>query len=230
MKILVTGANKGIGLQLVKSAIYRRWRVFATCRNPMQADQLNEVAMMSGGLASVHHLDVSDLAQIQALTYELRNESIDILYNNAGVYGSMQHAFGQVDHNDWRKTFEINTIAPMMMAENFVDHVERSTHKTMAFMSSKMGSMDDNTSGGCYIYRSSKAALNAVVKSLSIDLQPRGIKCLITHPGWVKTDMGGPYAEISPRDSVNELLRIVSKATIHDTGKFFDIDGSIIPW
>ncbi|MDX1812720.1 MAG: SDR family oxidoreductase [Gammaproteobacteria bacterium] len=230
MNILITGTNRGIGLEMVKIAVSKRWRVFACCRNPMQADKLNEVAMMSGGLVSVHHLDVTDVAQIQALAYELRNESIDILYNNAGVYGSMMHSFGQIDQHDWLKTFEANTIAPTKMAEHFVEHVARSARKIMVFMSSKMGSMEDNTSGGSYIYRSSKAALNAVVKSMSIDLAPRNITCLMTHPGWVKTDMGGPYAEITTRESVTNLFNIIENSSIEDSGKFFDIDGSIIPW
>lgn len=230
MNVLITGANRGIGLEKVKIAVSKRWRVHACCRNPMEADKLNEVAMMSGGLASVHPLDVSDTAQIQALAYELRHENIDILFNNAGVYGSMMHSFGQVDREDWLKTLEINTIAPMQMAEHFVEHVARSQRKTMVFMTSKMGSMDDNGSGGSYIYRSSKAALNAVVKSMSIDLKSREITCLLMHPGWVKTDMGGPYAEISTRESVTQLFRIIENSTLNDSGSFFDIDGSNIPW
>lgn len=230
MNILITGTNRGIGLEMVKIAVSKQWRVFACCRNPMQADKLNEVAMMSGGLVSVHPLDVTDVAQIQALAYELRHESIDILYNNAGVYGSMMHSFGQTDQADWLKTFETNVIAPMKMAEHFVENVARSQRKMMVFMSSKMGSMFDNGSGGSYIYRSSKAALNAVVTSMAIDLAPKGITCLLTHPGWVRTDMGGPHGEITTRESVTQLFNIIEHATIDDSGKFYDIDGSIIPW
>ncbi len=230
MKILITGTNRGIGLEMVKMAVKNRWRVFACCRNPLEADKLNEVAMMSGGMVSVHTLDVSDTAQIQALAYELRNETIDILFNNAGVYGSMLNSFGQVDKQDWLRTFEINTIAPMQMAEHFVENVANSERKIMAFMTSKMGSMADNSSGNSYIYRSSKAALNAVVKSLSIDLAPRHITCLLLHPGWVKTDMGGPYAEITTRESVTSLFNIIENASLDDSGSFFDIDGTMIPW
>lgn len=230
MNVLITGTNRGIGLEMVKLAVGKRWRVYACCRNPMEADKLNEVAMMSGGLVSVHPLDVGDRAQVQALAYELRHENIDVLLNNAGVYGSMQHAFGNIDYDSWLKTFEINTLAPMVMAEHFVEHVSRSQRKIMAFMTSKMGSIADNTSGGSYIYRSSKTALNAVVKSLSIDLAPRNITCLMLHPGWVKTDMGGPYAEITTRESVTNLFKTIDSSSFEDSGKFFDIDGSIIPW
>jgi len=230
MKILVTGCNRGIGLQMVKSAVAKQWRVFACCRNPHDAEKLSEVAKMSAGLVSMHTLDIADKAQIQALAYELRNESIDILINNAGVYGSMEHKFGHVDEEDWLKTFRINTIAPMQVAEAFVEHVARSDKKIIASMSSKMGSMADNGSGGSYIYRSSKAALNAVMKSMSIDLKPKSISCVILHPGWVKTDMGGPYAEITTRESVTQLFHTLENVTLDDTGSFYEIDGSIIPW
>ena len=230
MKILVTGANRGIGLEMVKVAVKKQWRVMACCRNPHEADKLTEVARISAGLVSVHTLDISDKAQIQALAYELRGETIDILVNNAGVYGSMNHQFGNVDEHDWLNTFRVNTIGPLNMAEAFVENVSRSQNKLIATVSSKMASMSDNGSGGSYIYRSSKAALNAVIKSMSIDLAPRNICCVLLHPGWVKTDMGGPYAEISTRESVNQIFHTLEHCRMEDAGKFFDIDGSVIDW
>lgn len=230
MKILVTGANRGIGLEMVKIAVSQQWQVRACCRNPHTAEKLAEVTRMSGGLVTMHPLDVTDKAQIQALAYELRGEAIDILINNAGVYGSMNHQFGNVDEANWLETFKTNTIAPYNMAEAFVEHVALSQKKMIATLSSKMGSMSDNTSGGSYIYRSSKAALNAVVKSMSIDLAPKGICCVILHPGWVKTDMGGPHAEISTRQSVQQMFHTLENCTLDDAGSFFEIDGSIIAW
>ncbi len=230
MKVLITGTNRGIGLQMVKSAVSKQWRVFACCRNPHVADKLSEVTRMSGGLVSMHTLDIADKAQIQALAYELRNETFDILINNAGVYGPMTSQFGDVDEHDWLNTFRINTIAPMQVAEAFVENIARSEKKIIASVSSKMGSLADNGSGGCYIYRSSKTALNAVMKSMSIDLQPRGITCVILHPGWVKTDMGGPHAEITTRESVKQMFDTLERVTYADSGSFYEIDGSIIPW
>ena len=230
MKILVTGANRGIGLEMVKIAVSKQWQVKACCRNPHVADKLTEVARMSGGLVSVHTLDISDKAQIQALAYELRGEAIDILINNDGVYGSMDHQFGNVDEANWLETFKVNTIGPLNMAENFVEHVARSNKKMIATVSSKMASMEDNTSGGSYIYRSSKAALNAVVKSMSIDLAPKGISCVLLHPGWVRTDMGGPHGEITTRESVKQIFNTLENATLDDAGNFYEIDGSIIGW
>lgn len=230
MKILVTGANRGIGLEMVKVAVSKQWQVKACCRNPHVADKLTEVARMSGGLVSVHTLDITDKAQIQALAYELRGEVIDILINNAGVYGSMDHQFGNVDEDNWLETFKVNTIGPLNMAEAFVENIALSNKKMIATVSSKMASMSDNTSGGSYIYRSSKAALNAVVKSMSIDLAPKGICCVLLHPGWVKTDMGGPHAEITTRESVKQIFNTLEKATLDDAGSFYEIDGSIIDW
>ncbi|HFE37960.1 MAG TPA: SDR family oxidoreductase [Gammaproteobacteria bacterium] len=230
MNVLITGTNRGIGLQMVKTAVSKQWRVFACCRNPHTAEKLAEVAQMSGGLVSMHTLDVADKAQIQALAYELRAESIDILLNNAGVYGAMNQEFGGIDEQDWLNTFRINTIVPMLIAEAFVENVARSERKIIASVSSKMGSIADNGSGGCYIYRSSKAALNAVMKSMSIDLAPRNIACVILHPGWVKTDMGGPYAEITTRESVQQMFHTLDKVTLDDSGSFYEIDGRLLPW
>lgn len=230
MKILITGANRGIGLEMVKIAVSKQWKVKACCRNPHTADKLSEVARMSAGLVTLHPLDVTDKAQIQALAYELRGEVIDILINNAGVYGSMKHTFGDVDEADWLETFKINTIAPLNMAEAFVDKIAMSEKKMIATVSSKMACMSDNGSGGSYIYRSSKAALNAVVKSMSVDLADKGITCVLLHPGWVKTDMGGPHAEISTRESVKQMFNTLEKATLADSGNFYEIDGSILGW
>lgn len=228
--ILITGTNRGIGLQMVKQSIDNGWRVYACCRNPGRAKELLKLAETVPGQVSVHVLDVADTAQIQALAYELRDAAIDILINNAGVYGSDQHEFGNTDETDWLNTFRINSIAPMKMSETFIANLQMGQDKKLVFLSSKMGSMADNGSGGSYIYRSSKAALNAVVKSLAIDLKPERISCFIMHPGWVKTDMGGPNAQITTEESVSRMFSIIENASVHDSGNFFDIDGSIIPW
>lgn len=228
--ILITGSNRGIGLQMVKQSVKNGWRVYACCRDPAKADDLIKVASLTPGQVSVHVLDIADTAQIQALAYELRNSSIDWLINNAGVYGSSGNQFGATDELDWIKTFQINTIGPMKMMESFVGNLESGQEKKIATLSSKMGSMDDNTSGGSYIYRSSKAALNAVIKSTSIDLNSKGITSLAMHPGWVRTDMGGENAEIDAHESVSNLFSIIEAATLKDSGSFYDIDGTLIPW
>jgi len=230
MNVLITGASRGIGVEMVKYGIEQNWRLFACCRHPQQADALLSLAKLANGRVSVHVVDMDELATIQALAYELRNEAIDILVNNAGVYGSDNNRFGNVDVASWLNTFQVNSIAPLKVAEALIEQLRMGDKKIIACMTSKMGSMADNGSGNSYIYRSSKAALNAVVKSLSIDLRDDGIKCVALHPGWVKTDMGGPNAKISTRESVTRLFDIMLKLEENDSGRFIDIDGADIPW
>ena len=230
MVILITGASRGIGLEMVKYGIEQNWRLYACCRHPQQADSLLALAKLANGRVSVHVADMNELATIQALAYELRNEAIDILINNAGVYGSDKNSFGNVDVQSWINTFQVNSIAPLKVSESLIEQLRMGDKKIIACMSSKMASMDDNGSGGSYIYRSSKAALNAVVKSLSIDLKDKGIISVALHPGWVKTDMGGADAEITTRECVEQLFSNMSSLKIEDSGRFIDIDGSDIPW
>ncbi len=227
--ILITGTNRGIGLELTRQYAGAGWRVLACCRHPEEARDLSTLQDKYEGI-SIHQLDVSDTSQIKRLADQLAGVPIDILFNNAGVYGPSDATFGNTDEQAWLDCLRINTIAPMKMMEAFADHVAASQLRTIATMSSKMGSMADNGSGGSYIYRSSKAALNAVMKSAAIDLQPRGICVAILHPGWVLTDMGGPNAEISVSESVTGLRRILADLTPEQSGTFFDIDGSVIPW
>ena len=230
MNLLITGASRGIGLEMVRYSMERGWRVFACCRNPHQADSLLKLAALTPERISVHIADMTELATLQALAYELRNEVIDMLINNAGVYGPEGSRFGEVDVAGWQQAFLINCIAPLKLAEALCEQVASSERKIIACLSSKMASMADNTSGGSYVYRSSKAALNAVVKSLSFDLHARGIKAVALHPGWVKTDMGGSQAEISTRESVSQMFATLLSLKLSDSGRFIDIDGSDIPW
>ncbi len=228
--LLVTGASRGIGLELAKQYAERGWRVYATCRCPENAHALTQLAVSSQGNVSVHPLDVTDLKQIAALAALLQNTSIDILFNNAGIYGQADAHFGNTDVEAWLQAFRSNTIGPMKVMEAFVDNVAASELKIMAVMSSKMGSMADNRSGGSYVYRSSKAALNAVVKSAAVDLRSRQIITVALHPGWVKTDMTGPGALITPQESVAGLRAILERLTLDDSGRFFQVDGQEVPW
>ncbi len=227
--ILITGSNRGIGLELVRQFADDGWRVHACCRRPAQADALQALAADNPDI-QVHALDVADEGQIREMASQLQGQPIDILFNNAGVYGQTDAWFGNTDSGKWLYCLRVNTIAPMKMMEAFVDNVAASQHRTIATMSSKMGSMADNGSGGSYVYRSSKAAVNAVMKSAAIDLQDRGIKVAILHPGWVKTEMGGPNAEIDTATSVRMMRKTLSLLTLSNSGTFFDIDGSVIPW
>jgi len=227
--ILITGANRGIGLKLTEQFAKAGWQVIACCRNPADAGQLH--ALTERGLAiDLHALDVTNYKQVAALADLLKDRPIDILVNNAGIYGSKGVAFGNIDAAEWRQVLEVNTIAPLMLAQALVDQVAASRHKLIAVISSKVGSIADNSSGGSYLYRSSKTAVNQVVKSLSIDLADRGISVISLHPGWVQTDMGGPNAEISTDESVSGLKTILQSAGQSQTGQFIEYNGSIIPW
>jgi NAD(P)-dependent dehydrogenase (short-subunit alcohol dehydrogenase family) len=228
--LLVTGANRGIGLEWVRQASRDGWLVHATCRDPARAKELSTLAAESGGRVQVHALEVRDPAAVDALATTLAGVAIDVLLNNAGVYGQSDGGFGRTDAELWRQTFDINVIAPMKLMEAFVDHVAASTQKCMVAISSKMGSITDNTSGGVYVYRSSKAALNMVMRSVSIDLAARGITAVTLHPGWVRTDMGGPNALMEPEESVSAMRRIVAGLRILDAGRFIAPSGEDIPW
>ena len=226
---LITGANRGIGLEFCRQFAADGWRILACCRNPAQAAELQQLAARFEGI-EVLELDVTDYAAVDALAARLRGRAIDILLSNAGIYGPRGKGFGQVEAAPWRDVFEVNTIAPMMLVQAFADHVGASERKLAAVVSSKMGSIDDNGSGGGYIYRSSKTAVNQVVKSLSLDLAGRGISVLTLHPGWVQTDMGGPNAETSVEDSVSGMRRILLAAGPAQSGQFFDFSGETINW
>lgn len=227
--VLITGANRGIGLKLTEQFALDEWQVIACCRNPHEAEQLQALANGYPAI-EIHALDVTNYSQMAALAEKLSGRPIDILLSNAGIFGSKGVGFGDVDAKEFRQVLEVNTIAPLMLVQNFVDHVAASQKKLVAVISSKVGSIADNSGGGIYAYRSSKTAVNQVVKCLSIDLADRGISVISLHPGWVKTDMGGPNAEITTDQSVSGLKDILQSADLHQSGQFIEYDGNNIPW
>ncbi|MDN5753381.1 MAG: SDR family oxidoreductase [Nitrosospira sp.] len=226
---LITGANRGIGLEFVRQYAADDWRVLACSRDPKKTDTLNALAARYPGQIEVHALNVADPAQIERLALSLTHESIDLLLNNAGIY-TASHKDDPIDYRAWTHAFLVNTIASMKMAQAFGAQIARSNQKIIAAISSKMGSIEDNSGGGSYIYRSSKAAVNMVVKSLAIDLKPAGVTAVVLHPGWVQTEMGGPNALISTTRSVSGMRQVISHLTLADSGKFFAYDGQTIPW
>jgi len=229
--IMITGANRGIGLELVRQYAADGWNVLACCRSPENAHDLNKLAAASAGKVTVYLLDVTNAAQRTALAAQLKSQPIDILFNSAGVSGSWStQGFGQCQADEWLEVLNINVITPMLMMQDFAANVALSERKIIANMSSKMGSITDNTSGGSYVYRSSKAALNMVNKSAAHDLARKGISVVLLHPGWVRTDMGGPNGELSVEESVTALKRNLATVTLADSGRLLDIDGSTIAW
>jgi NAD(P)-dependent dehydrogenase (short-subunit alcohol dehydrogenase family) len=226
-QVLITGANRGLGLEFTRQYAADGWNVLACCRAPQQASALQSISN-SNNHVKVFDLDVSDFAQIDALALQLKDEKIDVLINNAGVYPAS--SFGDTNYDEWAKAFKVNSMAPLKMAEAFVQHITRGQLKKIATLTSKMGSIDDNTSGESYSYRASKTAVNMVMKSLSIDLKPYGISVVTLHPGWVQTDMGGRNALISAHTSVAGLRNVIDHLNIENTGKFIAYDGKAINW
>ena len=223
--ILITGGSRGLGLEFVRQYAADGDRVIAACREPATASALKSVK----GDVRVVALDVADGGSIRALADALNNEPIDILINHAGVYGKAQ-SLGKMDYAAWEDVFRINTIGPMHLTDALIPRIAAGKRKIVCAVTSLMGSIEDNSSGGYYAYRSSKAALNAVFKSLAIDLKPRGITSIVLHPGWVKTDMGGPNAPLEAPESVRGMRAVLAKLTIADTGRFYDYQGREMPW
>jgi NAD(P)-dependent dehydrogenase (short-subunit alcohol dehydrogenase family) len=225
--VLVTGANRGLGLEFTKQYAADGWKVLACCREPQQASALQAIANTNNNVR-IFDLDVANFAQIDALALQLKDERIDVLINNAGVYPPS--SFGDTNYDEWAKAFKVNSMAPLKMAEAFVQHVTRSQLKKIVTLTSKMGSIDDNTSGESYSYRASKTAVNMVMKSLSIDLKPYGISVVTLHPGWVQTDMGGHNALISAQTSVTGLRSVIEHMNTENSGRFIAFDGKEINW
>jgi NAD(P)-dependent dehydrogenase (short-subunit alcohol dehydrogenase family) len=220
--VLVTGANRGLGLEFVRQYATDGWTVIACCRKPDQAKELKKLA----GSVEVEALDVGDDSEVGALAKRLKGRVIDVLINNAGVYGPRSGT----DTAAWLDVFRVNSIAPLHLAHALADNVARSEQKRIVNISSGMGSIGENGSSGDYVYRSSKAALNMAMKGLSNELKDRGVVVAVLSPGWVKTDMGGRGAPLEAADSIASLRRIIAGLKPKDSGKFFSHLGKPISW
>ena len=228
---LITGANRGIGLEFSRQLAEDGWCVLACSRDLEKSDALNKLAAEYPERITLYALDVTDHGQIEKLSQILANKPIDLLINNAGVFPDINdRSFGQTDYDSWAHAFLVNTMAPLKMAEEFIAQITQSSRKTIVTITSKMGSVADNGRGGSYIYRSSKSAVNMVIKSIAIDLESNDIISVLLHPGWVRTDMGGPSGLISVEQSVSGMLSVIREVTSADSGKFIAYDGQIIPW
>lgn len=229
--VLVTGASRGIGLEFCNQYAKQGWQVIACCRNPELATELNKLVGKNSHVR-VFKMDVIDRNAIDALAKQIKDSVIDLIIASAGVYGdSREHGFGNLNYDDWMNTLETNVLGAVKVAEAFLPNLKRSNNNPrIAVLSSQMGSINDNSSGGSILYRSSKAALNAAMKSLSIDCQNDNIGVLIFHPGWVKTDMGGPHALIDPETSVTGMIKQISTFKMSQTGRFIKYDGTQLPW
>jgi len=226
--VLITGANRGIGLELSQQYIANGDRVYACCRNPEAADVLTALANSSDGKVTIHTMDVSSEDSIKACAEELSGVSIDVLINNAGVYGGEHQAFGDANLDDWLMTLQVNTIGPFRVAEALQQHLKSANEPKMLTISSQVGA--STFSMPIYAYSSSKAAVNKVMQILATEWQQYGISVSLIHPGWVKTEMGGSEAAITPQESAEGIRQVIEKMDMANTGSFFKWNGEIHPW
>jgi len=228
--VLITGANRGIGLEHTRAFVARGIRVFAAARSPDDADELNALAATHSGKITVLGYDAAHPESPALVKVAVGDMPIDLLLANAGVGSGERESFGSVDVEDVIQLIRINSIAPLKLAEALAENVARSERKLMAFQSSQLGSIGNNTSGGRYGYRISKAALNMVAKGISSDLGSRGVIAVALHPGWVKTRMGGASAPVSVQQCIAGQQRLFDRLTISASGHFFNYDGTELPW
>ncbi|HLY56012.1 MAG TPA: SDR family oxidoreductase [Stellaceae bacterium] len=224
--VLISGASRGIGLEFARQYAAAGWRVHAACRHPEAATALQGL----GESVSVHRLEVTEKASLDELARELKSLPIDLLIANAGVSGPRAMTPEMVDRDSWMEVLQINTIGPIAFAGAFRANLEKGKGKKAVALTSRLGSVAGNESGGFYVYRSSKAALNAVWRSLAVDWRSSRIACAVLHPGWVQTDMGGPRAELTPEDSVAGMRRVIDALDLDRSGRFFAWNGEEIPW
>jgi NAD(P)-dependent dehydrogenase (short-subunit alcohol dehydrogenase family) len=217
--ILITGAGRGLGLELARQYAADGWRVIGTVRD----GDLERIG------AESLKVEVTDFAAVKALAAKLKGEPLDVLFCNSGIIGKRGTALGSFDYADWETILRVNLLGAAAVIETLVDNVAASEHKTIAVMSSRLGSISE-TSGMTLPYSTSKAALNLLAKALAETLRPRGVIVAALSPGWVRTDMGGQGAPLTPEVSVRGLRKVLGGLRREDSGKFFSHDGSQIPW
>lgn len=222
--VLITGANRGIGLEFARQYAADGWNVIATSRDAGKAGDLKAISGVQ-----VEQLEVTDDASVAALANKLKDVKIDVLLNNAGISGPRGFAIGEWDFKAWEEVLSVNAVAPLRVTQAFLPHVRASEKKQVVFISTRMASITLN-GGGSAFYRSSKTALNMAVSCLALEVKDRGITCTVMHPGWVKTDMGGAGADITTSESVSGLRKVISGLDIAKTGRFFNYDGAEFPW
>ena len=223
LDVLITGANRGIGLEMARQMSQRGDRVVATARDPEAATDLGALNVR------LERLDVTSTDQVRRLAAELEPDSLDVLVNNAGI-GVRGGPLGELDFEKMLRFFDTNAVGAMRVAEALLPHLRRGSTRKIFNMTSLMGSIGDNSSGGSYAYRASKAGLNMLNRSLAIDLAEDGFTCAVLHPGWVQTDMGGSAAPTPVHESVGGLIRLIDELGQQDSGGFFDFAGQQLPW
>ena len=228
--VLISGANRGIGLEFVRQYVADGTHVIAGVRDPASADALQQLAREHEGRVEILPLDAGDTASMAAFREAVGERPVDVVIANAGVTGgARQNKLGDIDYEAWLDTFNVNTLGPVRLAEAFAANLQAGEGKKLVAITSMMGSTAEN-GGGMLSYRSSKAALNNVWKGLSETMKKSEVACAVYHPGWVKTDMGGESAQITPEESVTGLRTQIAALDLAHTGRYVNWDGSERPW
>lgn len=217
--VLITGANRGIGLALSKTYLAQGWQVLAVCRSASPE-------LVESGARVIAGVDVTDQAALNKLADTFTGKKIDLLINNAGIL--QREALGNLDYASIEQQFKVNAVAPLRVTEAFLGNLQRGAR--VAFITSRMGSIGDNTSGSYYGYRMSKAALNAAAMSLARDLHPKGIAVAVLHPGFVQTAMVNFGGDISAEESALRLSQRIANLTLENSGTFWHSNGDVLPW
>lgn len=220
--VLITGANRGLGLEFARQYAAAGWTVIGTARRPAQADELRALNV------EILALDVMDEDSIAALAAVLEGRAIDMLINNAGIFPRVSE-ISKVDANDYRQTLMVNTLGPALVTQALLPNLRQGKRQRIVNITSQLGSIERN-SGGFYGYRESKAALNMFTKTLAAELGPEGFICLAIHPGWVRTDMGGQNANLSPEESVSAMRVVIDNVTADDNGTYRGYSGDPVAW
>ena len=222
--ILIIGANRGLGLEFAKQYSNKENNVFATTRNKNNAKELYSIKNIK-----VFELDLNSDKSLDNFIKDISSQKIDILIHNAGIFRDEQ-LDEDLNIDAWMNELRINAVIPIILARKLKSNLQMGLSKKIVFISSQMGSIDDNYSGRFYFYRSSKSALNSAAKSLSIDWKEDGISILILHPGWVKTDMGGNSAKLEIPDSISQMIRVIQDLNLANSGSFVNYAGEKLEW
>ncbi|MFN8372165.1 MAG: SDR family oxidoreductase [Anaerolineae bacterium] len=232
MNVLITGASRGIGLELVRQYAARGEQVFAAARNPDGAHELERLRKLYQ--VTIVPLNVVDDESIRAAVQVIKGktESLDLLFNNAAINPETPpyESFGQLQAEAMLQVLHTNTVAPLLVAQAIMPLLSKGTHPKLINISSEMGSVSGRSYGGSHSYCMSKAALNMASRGLAYDLRRQNVVVVALDPGWVQTDMGGAGASLTPHESVSGIVRVVDGLTMKDSGKFLDYRGGQHQW
>lgn len=231
-RILITGAGRGLGLEFARQWLERGHHVFALARRPEGSDGLAGLARAHDGRLHTAPCDVVDDRSVERARERAGStwEALEVILNNAGTYGPRDEALEEIDFDEIRRVYEVNTLGPMRVTRAFLPLLRRGREPRLVHLTSLMGSVADNGSGGSWAYRLSKTALNMASRNMAVQLKEEGIPSVVIHPGWVRTEMGGPAAPLSAEESVRAMIETIDDLSMEQSGAFLDREGQPVPW